>query len=504
MRALITSVLGSDRAPEDAGERAELERTLLSIDAGQRAFHRSAASRASRWRRSPRRTPCCRATSGARARRPSRRRRRARTCWPGPKARWRAGPRTSSSLETCGARSRHRPRPARCWSSWRRRGGGALHPQQLAAGMKFIQAQLEIENARRQVDAIRAPDLPAGSLRRRSRQPRRVLARDEPGDVPADGTLVRAHGVPSAYERRPLRTGARAPRRGHGVARRRRAAPAGVACGARRADREPGGGEHRPVPLRLGDHRHRADGERVRVLALRRELLPLVSRERRADQHRLRLRLARRAPRRLSRRPRVVEPDALPVRLLDAQLPPRARVEPGGRRGSRAGEGRHALQGLRHGRLAAGDARRDDRVRRLADRRRSDPAHRVRRARRPPPRPPPPPRRGRAPPPPPRRRRRRPPRRRPPGRRAATRGPARPPPPPAAAGRGGGPRVWGGAEPAPRPWGGGGRTRRSASRPRAGRRPSARPPRRRAAAGSGPAAPAASARTIRSPRAAGP
>ncbi len=44
MRAQIGSVLGSDRAPEDAAERAELERSLLAIDAGVQSFHTFVAS----------------------------------------------------------------------------------------------------------------------------------------------------------------------------------------------------------------------------------------------------------------------------------------------------------------------------------------------------------------------------------------------------------------------------------------------------------------------------
>ena len=44
MRAQIGSVLGSDRAPDDAAERAELERSLLAIDAGVQSFHTFVAS----------------------------------------------------------------------------------------------------------------------------------------------------------------------------------------------------------------------------------------------------------------------------------------------------------------------------------------------------------------------------------------------------------------------------------------------------------------------------
>ena len=44
MRVQIGSVLGSDRAPDDPAERAELERSLLAIDAGVQSFHTFVAS----------------------------------------------------------------------------------------------------------------------------------------------------------------------------------------------------------------------------------------------------------------------------------------------------------------------------------------------------------------------------------------------------------------------------------------------------------------------------
>ena len=169
MRALITSVLGSDRAPEDAGERAELERTLLSIDAGQRAFHGSAASERFKVATVAATNALLqgdfgRASAEAVAAEAARTDLLART--EGSMEGWPENVR--SSLEDLRGKVASSAASSAMLVELAAKGqAGALHPQQLAAGMKFIQTQLEIENARRQVDAIRA-DLPAGSLRRRS------------------------------------------------------------------------------------------------------------------------------------------------------------------------------------------------------------------------------------------------------------------------------------------------------------------------------------------------
>jgi hypothetical protein len=169
MRSLVGSVLGSDRAPEDAEEREELERTLLAIDAGVRSFHSLAASER------------LKAATGAAV----------RAAAEGDFAR------ASEEATAAEAASRHlldsTTGPTEGWPEELRRKhevlrdraagsiaasteleelaaegqAGELHPRQVGARLKLVQAQLEVAEARRRVEAIRR-DLRTGSLRRRA------------------------------------------------------------------------------------------------------------------------------------------------------------------------------------------------------------------------------------------------------------------------------------------------------------------------------------------------
>ena len=169
MRAQIGSVLGSDRAPDDAAERAELERSLLAIDAGVQSFHTFVASE--RYK----------AATGAAARAAAEgdfasaseqaavaeaARRQLMESTEGPTEGWpdelRANREAlrervagsagiSTGLEELAVEGQE----------------GELHPRQVAARLKLVQAQLEVAEAKRQVDEIRR-DLSIGSLKRRA------------------------------------------------------------------------------------------------------------------------------------------------------------------------------------------------------------------------------------------------------------------------------------------------------------------------------------------------
>jgi hypothetical protein len=169
MRARIGSVLGSDRAPEDAAERAELERTLLAIDAGVQSFHGFVASERIKAATGAAARAAAEgdfARAGEEAAVAEAARRQLLESTEGPTEGWPEELRarreamrervagsaaTSTGLQELAAEGQ----------------AGGLHPRQIAAKLKLVQAQLEVAEAKRRVEDIRR-DLSTGSLKRRA------------------------------------------------------------------------------------------------------------------------------------------------------------------------------------------------------------------------------------------------------------------------------------------------------------------------------------------------
>jgi hypothetical protein len=168
MRALLRSILDSGRVPDHA-DREELQRTLLSIDAGRRSFHGAAASERFKLATAAAAHALAerdygRASEEAAAAEAARTDLLART--EGSMEGWPES--LQHSVEDLREKAESSAPSIAMLAELAAKGqAGALHPQQLAGGMKFLQAQAELDRAQQQADAIRR-DLRTGSLRRRA------------------------------------------------------------------------------------------------------------------------------------------------------------------------------------------------------------------------------------------------------------------------------------------------------------------------------------------------
>jgi hypothetical protein len=169
MRDLIGSVLGSDDAPQDEGERKELERTLLAIDAGVQSFHSLVASEQVKAATAAAVRAAAEgdfAKAGEAAALLQATSRDLVDSTEGPTEGWPEDLRAT--------REALRDRATESIATGTELQGLAtegqtseLHPSQVAARLKLVQAQREVDEAKRRVEVIRR-DLHRGSLRRRA------------------------------------------------------------------------------------------------------------------------------------------------------------------------------------------------------------------------------------------------------------------------------------------------------------------------------------------------